>query len=45
MKVRDLKRHKLPEPKYDTFIRKIVQETIALAAKGKAVQVILRPEY
>ena len=44
MKVRDLKRHKLLEPKYDTFIRKIVQEAVALAAKGEAVHVILRPE-
>lgn len=44
MKVSELKRYKLSEARYDTFIRKIVQEAIAKANDGKAVHVILRPE-
>jgi hypothetical protein len=44
MKVSELKRYKLPEARYDTFTRKIVQEAIAKANDGKAVHIILRPE-
>lgn len=44
MKINKLKQFKLSEAKYDTFIRKIVRESIAETERGKAVRVILRPE-
>lgn len=44
MKINKLKPFKLPEAKYDTFIRKIIRESIVETERGKAVRIILKPE-
>jgi hypothetical protein len=44
MKVRELKKFKLLEAKYDTFTRNIVKQAINAEDKSKII-VILRPEH